>query len=91
MGLIPVAALAGEVMVVLILAWYATRVVGVKLELGFARPPALVRAARLIVHEVGGGALTRVNPVAHQLMAGLSGVVGASTMLRYSSDVALVR
>jgi putative peptidoglycan lipid II flippase len=89
-GLIPIAALAGEVMVVLILAWYAIRFVGVKLELGFARPPALVRAARLIVHEVGGGALTRVNPVVDQLMAGLSGVVGAGTMLRYSSDVALV-
>ena len=89
-GLIPVAALAGELMVVAILAWYAIRVVGVKLTLGFARPPALVRAARLIVHEVGGGAVTRVNPVVDQLMAGLSGVVGAGTMLRYSSDVALV-
>jgi putative peptidoglycan lipid II flippase len=39
---------------------------------------------------VGGGAVTRVNPVVDQLMAGLSGVVGAGTMLRYSGDVALV-
>ncbi len=88
--LVPVAALAGELVVVAILAWFAIRIVGVKIKLGFARPAALVRVAHLIAHEVGGGAVTRVNPIVDQLMAGLSGVVGAGTMLRYSGDVALV-
>jgi putative peptidoglycan lipid II flippase len=42
------------------------------------------------MHEVGGGAVTRVNPVVDQLMAGISGILGAGTMLRYSGDVAMV-
>ena len=88
--LVPVAALAGELAVLAILAWFAIRIVGVKIHLSFARPAALARVARLIAHEVGGGAVTRVNPVVDQLMAGLTGVVGAGTMLRYSGDVALV-
>lgn len=88
--LVPVAALAGELVVTAILAWFSLRIVGVKIELGLARPPALARAARLIAHEVGGGAVTRVNPVVDQLMAGLAGIIGAGTMLRYSGDVALV-
>ncbi len=46
--------------------------------------------ARLASSEVGGGAVTRVNPVVDQLMAGLTAVVGAGTMLRYSGDVALL-
>jgi putative peptidoglycan lipid II flippase len=89
-SLVPVAALAGEVVVVGLLAWFAIRIVGVKIELTMKRPVALMRVARLIAHEVGGGAVTRVNPVVDQLMAGLAGVVGAGTMLRYSGDVALV-
>jgi putative peptidoglycan lipid II flippase len=89
-GLVPAAALAGELVVVGIFAWYAIRIVGVKIKLGLARPPALMRVAHLIAHEVGGGAVTRVNPVVDQLMAGLAGVVGAGTMLRYSGDVAML-
>ncbi|MDB4933192.1 MAG: putative peptidoglycan lipid flippase MurJ [Labilithrix sp.] len=89
-GLVPIAALAGEVVVVAILAWFTIRIVGVKIELTMKRPAALMRVAKLIAHEVGGGAVTRVNPVVDQLMAGLAGVVGAGTMLRYSGDVALV-
>ncbi|HSO38942.1 MAG TPA: lipid II flippase MurJ [Labilithrix sp.] len=88
--LVPVAALAGELVVLGLLAWFTIRIVGVKIELGLSRPPALTRVAKLIMHEVGGGAVTRVNPVVDQLMAGLSGIVGAGTMLRYSGDVALV-
>ncbi|CAN5893450.1 hypothetical protein BH11MYX4_BH11MYX4_45250 [soil metagenome] len=88
--LVPVAARAGERVVLGLLAWFTIRIVGVKIELGLSRPPALTRVAKLIMHEVGGGAVTRVNPVVDQLMAGLSGIVGAGTMLRYSGDVALV-
>jgi putative peptidoglycan lipid II flippase len=89
-ALVPIAALAGEIVVAAMLAWFAIRIVGVKIELTWKRPAALARVARLIAHEVGGGAVTRVNPVVDQLMAGLAGVVGAGTMLRYSGDVALV-
>jgi putative peptidoglycan lipid II flippase len=88
--LVPVAALAGELVVVALLAWFAIRIVGVKIKLGFTRPAALVRVAGLIAHEVGGGAVTRVNPVVDQLMAGITGIIGAGTVLRYSFDVALV-
>ncbi len=88
--LVPVAALAGEFAGLLLLGWFAIRIVQVKINLVWSRPPALTRVAHLIAHEVGGGAVTRVNPVVDQLMAGLSGVVGAGTMLRYSGDVALV-
>jgi putative peptidoglycan lipid II flippase len=89
-SLVPIAALAGEVVVVAILAWFAMRIVGVKIALNLGRPKALTRVAKLIAHEVGGGAVTRVNPVVDQLMAGLAGIVGAGTMLRYSGDVAMV-
>ena len=88
--LVPVAALAGELVVVALLAWFAIRIVGVKIKLGLQRPAALVRVAGLIAHEVGGGAVTRVNPVVDQLMAGITGIIGAGTVLRYSFDVALV-
>jgi putative peptidoglycan lipid II flippase len=45
------------------------------------------RFARLVAYDVAGGAVTRINPVLDQLMAGLAGVVGGGTILRYSSDV----
>ena len=88
--LVPIGALAGELAGLALLAWFAIRIVGVKIHLTMERPKALMRVAKLIAHEVGGGAVTRVNPVVDQLMAGLSGVLGAGTMLRYSGDVALV-
>jgi putative peptidoglycan lipid II flippase len=48
------------------------------------------RFVRLVASEAGGGALTRVNPVVDQLMAGFAGVVGGGTLLRYSADVSSV-
>jgi putative peptidoglycan lipid II flippase len=86
-ALVPVGALAGEVVATSILAWYV-RLLGTRIALCFDRPPALVRFSKLIAAEVGGGAVTRVNPVVDQFMAGLAGVVGGGTMLRYSGDVA---
>ncbi len=38
--------------------------------------------------EVAGSVVTRINPVIDQLMAGLAGVVGGGTLLRYAGDVA---
>lgn len=88
--IVPVGALVGEVVVAAFLAVFALRVLGVRIHLNRSRPAALMRVATLIAHEVGGGAVTRVNPVVDQLMAGLSGVLGAGMMLRYSNDVAMV-
>jgi putative peptidoglycan lipid II flippase len=48
------------------------------------------RFARLVASEVGGSAVSRINPVVDQLLAGLTGVVGGGTLLRYACDVALV-
>jgi len=59
-----------------------------RFKLTFERPEPVRRFTRLIASEVGGGAVTRVNPVVDQLMAGLAGVVGGGTMLRYTGDVA---
>ena len=87
-ALVPASALAGELVATAVLAWYAIALVGTKIRLCFDRPAALVRFAKLVASEVGGGAVTRVNPVVDQFMAGLAAVVGGGTLLRYSADVA---
>lgn len=85
---VPVASLAGEVVAASVLALFAIRALELKVHLCLDRPPALRAFAKLASSEVGGGAVTRVNPVVDQLMAGLAAVVGGGTMLRYSGDVA---
>lgn len=87
---VPVASLAGELVCAVILAWFAIRALGLKVELCLDRPPAFKTFAKLASSEVGGGAVTRVNPVVDQLMAGITGVVGGGTMLRYSGDLGLL-
>lgn len=87
-AIVPVASLVGEAIAAVVLALFATRLLGLKVELCFDRPPALRTFARLASSEVGGGAITRVNPVVDQLVAGLTAVVGGGTILRYSGDVA---
>lgn len=89
-AVVPVASLASELIAASVLALFATRALRLKVELCFDRPPALRTFARLVSSEVGGGAVTRVNPVVDQLMAGLTAVVGGGTMLRYSGDVAML-
>jgi putative peptidoglycan lipid II flippase len=56
--------------------------------LSFARPEPVVRFARLVSSEVMGGAVTRVNPIVDQLVAGFTGVIGGGTLLRLSWEVA---
>lgn len=87
-AVVPIGALASEVVASAILAWFALRLVGLRIELTFQRPAQLVAFAKLVAAEVGGGAVTRINPVVDQLMAGLAAVVGGGTMLRLSGDVA---
>lgn len=84
----PVASLAGELLAACVLASFATRALRLRLVLCFDRPPALRALARLVSSEVGGGAVTRINPVIDQFMAGLTAVVGGGTMLKLSGDVA---
>lgn len=86
---VPIGSLAGEVTAVAALIGLA-RLAEIRFELTLARPDAVLRFARLIASEVGGAAVTRVNPVVDQLMAGLSAVVGGGTLLRLSGDVASV-
>ena len=81
--------MAGEILAVLLLLAIA-RAAELVPKLTFARPEPVRRFAKLIAAEVGGGAVTRVNPVVDQLMAGLSVVVGGGTLLRLSNDVASV-
>lgn len=88
--LVPVASLAAELVAGGLLAWFSIRIVGLRLRFGLSRPPALVQFAKLVSSEVAGGAVTRINPVIDQLMAGLTLVVGGGTMLRYSGDVSSV-
>ncbi|HVH45289.1 MAG TPA: lipid II flippase MurJ [Labilithrix sp.] len=85
---VPVATLAGELIAASVLAIFAIRSLGLRVALCFDRPPALLTVVRLASSEVGGGAVTRVNPVVDQFMAGLSAVVGGATLLKYSGDVA---
>ncbi len=87
---VPVASLVGELIAASVLAFFAIERLGLRVELCLDRPPAFRTFARLASSEVGGGAVTRINPVVDQLMAGLTAVVGGGTMLRYSGDVALL-
>jgi putative peptidoglycan lipid II flippase len=89
-AVVPVASLTSEVIAASVLAIFAIRSLGLRVTLCFDRPPALLTFARLASSEVGGGAVTRLNPVVDQLMAGLTAIVGGGTMLRYSGDVALL-
>jgi putative peptidoglycan lipid II flippase len=85
---VPIGSLLGELVAVSVLAVVAFRFAKMKLTLSLARPEPVRRFARLIASEIGGSAVTRINPVVDQLMAGLAGVIGGGTLLRYSGDVA---
>ena len=83
---IPVGQLGGELTTIALTLLFARRTLDVKLSLTVTEP--LRRFVRLIAAEVSGGAVTRVNPVVDQLMAGMANVPGGGTLLRYSGDVA---
>ena len=85
---VPIGSLVGEGVAILFLLVIAFGITKMKMSLNFTRPEPMRRFAKLIASEVGGGAVTRVNPVVDQLMAGLAGVIGGGTMLRYAGDVA---
>lgn len=84
---VPLASLAGELAAILFLASILFGALRLRMTLTLERPPAVTKFARLVAYDVAGGAVTRINPVLDQLMAGLAGVVGGGTLLRYSGDV----
>lgn len=62
----------------------------IPIDLNLERSEPLRRFSRLVSSEVGGSAITRMNPLADQFVAAFAGVVGGGTLLRYSNDVATV-
>ena len=86
--IVPVAALAGEVVAAALLSILARRLLAVRIAPNLARPEPVRRIFSLVKLEVIGSLVTRINPVIDQLMASLAGVVGGGTLLRYAGDVA---
>lgn len=87
---VPAAALAGELVAIAILSHLVRVGLGLRIPLTLERPEPVMRFVKLAASETGGGALTRVNPVVDQLVAGFAGVIGGGTLLRYSGDVSSV-
>jgi len=86
--ILPIAWLLQEIVTGAIAARAAVALVGARLTPILARPEPVRRFLRLVASEVVGSAITRINPVVDQLMAGLSRLVGGGTLLRYAFDVA---
>lgn len=85
---VPLGALAGELVAVAVLGGALARR-GLWARPTRARPEALERFRGLVGAEVVGNAITRLNPVIDQAVAGLAGIVGGGTLLRYAGDLAL--
>jgi putative peptidoglycan lipid II flippase len=85
---IPLAILAGETLNVALLSTITRRGLGVRMVPSLDRPEHVRRIMRLVRLEVFGSVITRINPLVDQLMAGLAGVIGGGTLLRYATDVA---
>ncbi len=86
--IVPVAALAGEIVAVALLSILARRALAFAIVPNLKRPEPVRRIFALVRLEVVGSLVTRINPVIDQLMSGLAGVVGGGTLLRYAGDVA---
>jgi len=86
--ILPIAWLAQEIVTGAITGRAAVVLVGSPLTPTLARPEPVRRFFKLVTSEVVGSAITRINPVVDQVMAGLSSLVGGGTLLRYAFDVA---
>ena len=86
--ILPLAWLAQELVSIGILVFITRGLLGLRLPLSLSRPEPVVRFFKLVFAEVTGSAITRINPVVDQLMAGMSAVIGGGTLLRYAFDVA---
>ncbi len=81
--------LGGELVGLAVVAARARRA-GHSLRVSLARPPEVVELARLVGSELAGGAVTRLNAPVDQLLAGVAGVAGGGSLLRYAGDLALL-
>jgi putative peptidoglycan lipid II flippase len=86
---VPCGLLIGELVATGVLA-ASVRAAGIAIAPTLRRPEPVRRIARLVASEVGGAAVTRLNPVVDQLMARLAGVLGGGTLLKLSADVSTV-
>jgi putative peptidoglycan lipid II flippase len=86
--IVPFGLVAGEIVAVVVLSTLTRRVLGTRLAPNLDRPEPVRRIFSLVRLEVAGSLITRINPVIDQLMAGLAGVLGGGTLLRYAGDVA---
>ncbi|MEO8874352.1 MAG: lipid II flippase MurJ, partial [Polyangiaceae bacterium] len=84
---LPIGLFFGEIVSIGILIGI-TKAANIRLELTFERPEPVRRFSRLVLAEVPGNVLTRINPTVDQLFAGLTSVVSGGTILRYAMDVA---
>jgi putative peptidoglycan lipid II flippase len=84
---IPVALFGGELVAIAILHTL-TRRLQIAIVPSLKRSEPVRRILSLVRLEATGTVITRINPMVDQLMAGLAGVVGGGTLVRYASDVA---
>lgn len=84
---IPAAMLAGELVAIAVLR-RLTRRLQLDVIPNLQRSEPVRRILSLVRLETTGTIITRINPMVDQLMAGLAGVVGGGTLIRYASDVA---
>jgi putative peptidoglycan lipid II flippase len=85
---IPWAQAGGELAALVLLALLA-RGSGLPIRLTTSRPRPVRRFAALTLSQVGGHAITRLNPLVDQLFAGTLAVAGASTLLKLAGDASL--
>jgi putative peptidoglycan lipid II flippase len=84
---VPLGLLAGEILAIAMLAPFTRFAVGLRLRPSLSRPEPVRRFLRLVLLDVAGATITRINPVIDQLVAATAGVVGGGTILRYSMEV----
>jgi putative peptidoglycan lipid II flippase len=84
---VPLGLLSGELLAIGLLAPTTRIILGVRLSPTLDRPEPVRRFFRLVLSDVAGATITRVNPVIDQLVAAMARVVGGGTILRYAMDV----
>ncbi|MGO9837702.1 MAG: lipid II flippase MurJ [Polyangiaceae bacterium] len=87
---VPLGLLAGETLAIAMLAPFARLAIGLRLWPSLARPEPVGRFLRLVLSDVAGATITRINPVIDQLVAGTVGAVGGGTILRYATEVGAI-
>jgi putative peptidoglycan lipid II flippase len=85
---IPAAMLVGELVAIGVLDAITRRGLSLRIVPSLRRSEPVRRILSLVRLETTGTLVTRINPLVDQVMAGLAGVVGGGTLVRYAGDVA---